>query len=141
MSRFDSIENKLAQFADSVNAQLTEGRKVHQSEAQGYEQRQIRWTQDEINRMVLITQFPFEETSDKDGATWNFINLAWLNNSSSSSIPMWEKYLVYKGHFKLIATHIDELLRKSKENLTNIQLADLKKSKTRRGERKAGLQK
>jgi hypothetical protein len=115
MSRFDSIDSKLADFAKRLNAQLSDGREVRR-DAKGYEERKIRWTEGEIVRMIMISQFPFDETSDKDGATWNFINVAWLSNSPTSPVPMWEKYLVYKAHLELIATHIDDLLRKSEDN-------------------------
>lgn len=141
MSRFENIENKLIDFAAKLNAQLSDGREFHRKEVVVYEERRVRWTESEINRMVLIRPHLSDEAVVDDSTTWDFINLAWLANSTSSSIPMWEKYLIYKGEFQLIMTHIEELLRKSKENLTNVQTSDLKKGITRRGGRKPGLQK
>lgn len=140
MNRFHSIDGKLADFAKNCNAQLSDGREFSRKDAGGYEERRISWTAGEINRMILISQFPFEESSDKESSTWNFINLAWIDKSSSASAPMWQKFLVYKAHFKLITAHIDDLLQKSKENLDAVELKDLKKSITRRGKLKPGLQ-
>jgi len=140
MRRFGSIDNKLTDFAKKFNTQLSDGREFHRKDVEVYEERRVHWTEGEINRMILIRPYPFDETSGEHSSTWDFINVAWLNNSPSSPVPMWEKYLVYNGDFKLITAHIDDLLKKSEEILNNVKLKDLKKSIKRRSKLKPGLQ-
>lgn len=141
MSRFNDIDNKLKDFATKLNAQLSDGQKYHRKDVAVYEERRVLWTESGINRMVFIRPHLSDDAVIESSSTWDFINLAWLADSTSSSVPMWEKYLVYQGGFNLITTHIDELLRKSGENMTNIHPTDLKKGITRRGKRKPGMQK
>ena len=141
MSRFNFIDKRLTNFAKKFQTELSDGRDLHRKTADIYEERRICWTESNINRMILISPFPFDSTSEKAGSTWNFINVAWLNNSYSTSIPMWEKFLIYKVDFELIITHIDELLKRSEENLTKVTHTDLRKSITRQGRRIPGLQK
>ena len=87
--------------------------------------RKIIWIDGKIGKAIIIDQN--FENKNIDAPDWNFINLAWLYKkvSQTKTQPFWKKDLLIKVPIKKIETDIDQLLKKSVQNLSAIKESDL----------------
>jgi len=131
MSKFKLIDKKLKDLAEKLNAKVAK-------DGSGYyvdgvpvskpkiEERRIIWIEGQIGKAILI--HPDFTATDINSPTWNFFNLAWLEQGSPSEKgkPFWTKYLLKNAGFEEIEKNIDQLLSTSVENLATIKREDLK---------------
>ena len=134
MSKFKQVDVKLKAFAKKLKVEVATSGTVYFPEiAVPVEERRIVWTDGQLGKAILIKPHvhPARGVSTD---TWDFINLAWLEDAGSSAKPsvkpMWMRTLIRKGHMKLLEKEIDALLSISEENLKQIELRHLKKPRT-----------
>jgi hypothetical protein len=130
-SKFTSIDHKLKILAEKLNAKLiTDGSDYFVNgvriPGEKIEERRIVWTDGKISKAILIQ--PHFDTTNENSQTWNFFNLAWVEEDSSglADKPFWTKYLLRTAELEAIEKNIDELLRLSEEQLGAISRKDLK---------------
>jgi len=87
--------------------------------------RRIIWIDGSIGKGIIITQN--FDNRNIDAPDWDFLNLAWLEDGSSSEKgrPFWQKFLLRKVRFEKMDSSIDQLLKQSLENLNAIKKTDL----------------
>ena len=124
MNRFKSIDLRLADLSQKLNAKLTKDRSGYPNALRTFEERRIDWEEDQIHRVIVI-QPNFEHKGVNSGI-WNFIKIAWFDDPISVKRPQWIRVLVDKGNFEMIEENIDLLLKESEVNLTNVRMEDLK---------------
>lgn len=130
MSKFKQIDDKLKTFAKKLQVEVSTGGTVYTPEISApIEERRIVWVEGPIGKAIFIQPY-VDPARGASFDSWNFINIAWLENSASSSMPsskpMWMKTLIKKGNIELLTKEIDALLVSSEENLKKIKVKDLK---------------
>jgi hypothetical protein len=123
MSRFREIDFKLISLAERLNAKLTKDRPEYPEVLRTFEERRIDWIDDNIHKAIIIQ--PNFEVNGVNSNVWNVINIAWLDDGKSISRPQWIELLLDKGQFETIEKNIDDLIKRSEENLTSIGLENL----------------
>lgn len=124
MSVFNKIDDKLIKLSDKLNATLTKDRPSYPEALRTFEERRIDWIINDINRAIIIQ--PNFELNGVNNKIWNFINIAWYDDAKSINRPQWYRNLAEKEKFENIEKYIDQLLKTSENNLTNIKMTDLK---------------
>lgn len=124
MSVFKKIDDKLIEFSDRLSATLTKDRPCYPEALRTFEERRIDWIFNDINRAIIIQ--PNFEINGVNSQIWNFINIAWYDDANSINRPKWYRNLAEKEKFENIEKSIDQLLKTSENNLTNIKMTDLK---------------
>ena len=129
MNTFESIDEKLREFASNHNTQVESKGSIFwienlQVPADKIQERRICWIDGVIRKAILIQ--PNFVSNDLDKPLWDFEILAWLEKKEiNSSKPFWKKYLFKKVEFIEIEKSIDGLLSQSAKNLEAIELKDL----------------
>lgn len=127
---FNHIDAKLNDLARQLGTtvatngggQTVDGIKVPEDKL---EMRRIVWIDGSIGKAIINA--PNFESRNIDTPHWDFANLAWLigEKSTEQGIPFWKKNLLKNVKFENIESSIDQLLKKSLENLTAIKKSDL----------------
>lgn len=127
---FNQIDDKLNKLAKQLGT--TVDRSVGGSSLDGVEvpnckleTRKIFWKEGSIWKGIMIAQ-NFDNRKI-DSPDWDFINIAWLHDSASTSRgrPFWKKDLLKKVKFEKIEKSIDQLLKESLGNLRAIKRSHL----------------
>ena len=134
MSKFKKVDVKLKAFAKNLKVEVAKSGTVYFPEPSfPVEERSVVWIDGRIGKGIMIrphTEPGIGVSSD----TWDFINLAWLedvpHSAKPSAKPMWMRTLIRKGDMELLEKEIDDLLSISEENLKPIELRHLKKPRT-----------
>lgn len=123
MSIFAKIDNKLIAFSIKINAVLTKDRPLYPEIIRTFEERRIDWVENGIRKAVIIQ--PTFESTGVNSSIWNFINIAWIEKNGIPQKPGWQKNLIDKSGFTEIEIRIDELLKKSEENLHKVTIENV----------------
>ena len=125
---FQRIENNLQEFADKYNAKLyTVWSKIQRQDPSGFDSflvRQIVWTDDRFGKAIFIGQH--SDINSIDTSSWDFSNIAWIQDTDATAKPTYLKDLLIKVDFQVIERDIEQLLRTSEKNLRAIKMEDLK---------------
>lgn len=124
MKKFTDIDGKLFALSEKLKATLTKDRPEYPEILRTFEERRIDWIDNGINKAIIIQ--PTFGISGVNSKIWNFINIAWYDDSKSIIRPQWIKNLVEKKEFEFIKNNIDDLLLVSENNLEKIKMSDLK---------------
>ena len=123
MSKFDTIDIKLNQLANRLNARVTKDRPGYPDILRTFDERRIDWADHLVNKAIII-QPTFEETG-VDSSRWNLVNIAWHDDLETGQRLIWQTKLADKTTLEHIITDIDNLLQESEGNLNNISKNDL----------------
>ena len=123
MSKFKSIDKKIKQVAEELNARLSIDRPNYAHPLRTFEERRIDWIDGEVNKAIIIQ--PHFSSTGLDSSKWYLMNVAWIKKKGIAQKPGWRKTLVDKEDFKEIESRIDELLDKSVSNLRSVSITDV----------------
>ncbi|ANE52322.1 hypothetical protein [Flavisolibacter tropicus] len=131
MSKFKQIDIKLKAFAQKLKVKVATNGTVYFPEPSfPVEERSVVCIDGRIGKGIMIRP-DIKPGIGVSSDTWDFINLAWLEDVSHSTKPspkpMWMRTLIKKGQIELLEKEIDGLLAISEENLEQIELKHLKK--------------
>lgn len=127
---FNQIDDKLNKLAEQLGT--TVDKTVGGSSFDGVdvpkyklETRKIFCKEGSIGKGIMIVQ-NFDNRK-MDSPDWDFMNIAWLQDSASTNRgrPFWEKDLLKKVKFEKIEKSIDQLLKESLDNLRAVKRSDL----------------
>lgn len=124
MSKFKEIDIKLEMLSEKLSAKLTKDRPGYPEAFRTFEERRIDWAEGGILKAIIIQ--PTFESTGVNSEIWNFINIAWYNDSESRRKLQWRSKLLEKANFERIESKIDDLLIESEKALSAIKLSDLK---------------
>ena len=127
-NRFQHIKGKLEKFADKHDATIsTVWSKVQKHDPDGSDSflvKHIVWNDGRFGKAIFIQQHNGIEGVDT--TTWDFSNIAWLQDTQATAKPTFVKNLLTKVEFQTIEKDIEQLLSKSEEVLGAIKVEDLK---------------
>ena len=127
-NRFQHIKGKLEMFADKHDAKIsTVWSKVQKHDPDGSDSflvKHIVWNDGRFGKAIFIQQHNGIEGVDT--TTWDFLNIAWLQDTQMIAKPTVVKNLLTKVDFKIIETDIERLLNESEKGLSVINVKDLK---------------
>jgi hypothetical protein len=121
MSRFNSIDQKLAKLAKELNGKLTTNRHEKMPMPNGYEELRIDWICNKINLAIQV--YPTVNHSNSKLNKWNFGAWAWQDQDGERFVNM--STLRKDVEFNIITLEIDELLSTAIERLNNLSRSDL----------------
>ena len=124
MSKFKEIDIKLEMLSEKLSAKLTKDRPGYPEAFRTFEERRIDWAEGGILKAIIIQ--PTFESTGVNSEIWNFINIAWYNDSESRRKLVWRSKLLEKANFERIESKFDDLLIESEKTLSAIKLSDLK---------------
>ena len=126
--RFQFIEKNLQEFANKHNAKVsTVWSTIQTHDPDGTDSflvKHIVWTDGRLGKAVFIGQHSGIE--GVDSATWDFSNIAWLQDTLVTVQPTYVHHLLKKVGFQIIERDIEQLLRTSEKNLQAVSVEDLK---------------
>jgi hypothetical protein len=130
LNDFSKIDDKLDSIAKRLGTTVETSGGGHSFEnvdvpKEKLQIRKIMWIDGNIGKAIIIDQN--FENKNIDAPDWNFTNLAWLYKKvpHTKTLPFWKKDLLIKVPIQKIETDIDQLLKKSLENLSAIKESDL----------------
>ena len=126
--KFQLIQKNLQEFADKHNAKLsTVWSKIQKHDREGFDSfliRHIVWTDGRFGKAIFIGQH--SDLNGIDTSTWDFSNIAWLQDTQATAKPTFVNNLLTKVDFQVIETDIEQLLRTSEKNLRGVKVENLK---------------
>jgi hypothetical protein len=126
--RFQGIKVNLQEFANKHNAKIsTVWCKVQKYNPDAFDSflvRHLVWTDGRFGKAIFIQQH--SDINGIDTTTWDFKNIAWLQDTILTAKPTYEINLRTKVGLQIIERDIDLLLSTSEKNLNLVRLKDLK---------------
>ena len=126
--KFQLIKGKLQEFSDKHNAKLsTVWSIVEKHDPNVFDSflvRHIVWTDGRFGKAILIQQH--SDNNGIDTTSWDFKNIAWLQDTLLTAKPTYENDLLTKVDFQIIERDIDQLLHASENSLSKVKVEDLK---------------
>jgi len=130
MNKFTQIDKKLNKLARQLGTTVATSGGGHSFDEvvvpkDKLEMRRIVWIEGSIGKGIVIDQN--FENRNIDVPDWDFMNIAWLaeGGSSAKGRPFWQTRLLKKVKLAQIEKNIDQLLKKSIDNLKAIKESDL----------------
>lgn len=123
MSKFRTIENKLAEYAQLLNGVISIDRPNYPKSLRTFEERRIDWIDGSLNKSIVI--HPKFELAGVNSNLWTFKLVAYSIGENGLRKNSWTNELVSHQDFDSIEKEIDNLLKLGKSELEGIVESDL----------------